>query len=112
MYAAHGSTPVVWEVSRASRAGHAHIQVCPVPDELAPQIEVAFQSEADRLGYAYEQDADAAIAAGIEHFRVDLPDGKKLVHAIDPGARFDLQFGRGCTAALLNMADRVECVRR
>ena len=91
MYAAYASTPVVWEVSRASRAGHAHIQVCPVPNELAPQIEVAFTSEADRLGYAYEQDAEAALAANIEHFRVELPDGRKLVHAIDAGAKFDLQ---------------------
>ena len=35
------------------------------------------------------------------YLRIDLPDGKKLVHEIRMGGRFSLQFGRATTALVL-----------
>ena len=57
--------------------------------------------EAEKAGYELLSDKDEGKGKDIQmslqggnYFRVDLPDGAKLVHRIRPGERFSLQFGR------------------
>ncbi len=73
-------------------------QICPIPSELADQAEACFRTEGQKTGIDYEEDSATALQAisGItdNYFRVDLPDGKTLVHLIKPGHPFNLQFGR------------------
>ena len=104
MYAKHGAVPVAFEVGRlGARGGHAHVQVVPVPTKLQASVEDAFVREGRALNieFAAGAEADAALAqcAGARgsYFRVDLPDGRKLVHVLRDGVPFGIQFGR-CVA--------------
>lgn len=49
-------------------------------------------------GVDFEADAEGALegcAGGRQsYFRVDLPDGRKMVHLIKDGVPFSIQFGR------------------
>lgn len=95
-YAKFNAVMVSYEVGRLSaRGGHAHVQVCPIPRSLADKVEEAFQEEASALDMDFESDVEAALEARPDnYFRVDLPNGKTLLHIIKPEVRFDLQFGR------------------
>lgn len=98
-YAKHGAVPVVFEVGRLSaKGGHAHIQVVPVPKNLASKVEDAFVKQGRALNVDFEADPDAALdscqGGRGSYFRVDLPEGRKMVHLIREGVPFGLQFGR------------------
>jgi hypothetical protein len=97
LFAKHNATAVMFEVARLSgRGGHAHIQVVPVPAEKAEQVEGAFRARAEMEGLRWEEDAEAALEGakrgGGNYFRVDLPDGRKMISLIR--GPFNLQFGR------------------
>jgi hypothetical protein len=97
LFAKHGAAAVMFEVARLSgRGGHAHIQVVPVPLEKADKVEEMFYNNAQREGIRWEQDAEAALEGarrgGGNYFRVDLPDGRKMISLIR--GPFNLQFGR------------------
>ena len=99
MYAKHGAAAVCFEVGRMSaKGGHAHVQVVPVPNKLKGAVEDVFRQEASAANVAFEEDPDEAlqsVAGGRGgYFRVDLPDGKKLVHLIRDHGPFSIQFGR------------------
>lgn len=99
MFAKHDAAAVCFEVGRMSaKGGHAHVQVVPVPNKLAGSVEDVFRQEASAAGVAFEEDADGALreAAGgrAGYFRVDLPDGRKLVHLMREHGPFSIQFGR------------------
>lgn len=73
------------------------MQICPVPDALAPNAEAIFRSEGAKQGIEFEEDGDAVLKrSGVtdNYFRVGLPDGSTIVHIIKPGTPFSLQFGR------------------
>lgn len=95
-YAAHGAVPVSWEVGRLTgRGGHAHIQVIPVPQELAKQVGPAFRKAGEAQGLLWEDNPESALeTAGTtgSYFNVELPGGGRMVHLLRGG--FDLQFGR------------------
>ncbi|KAF9227729.1 hypothetical protein BS17DRAFT_764139 [Gyrodon lividus] len=98
-FAKHGAVAVVYEVARLSaKGGHAHVQVVPVPILLQNKVEDAFLQEGRALGIDFEQDADGALEACAggtrSYFRVDLPDGRKLVHLMKDHVPFSVQFGR------------------
>lgn len=98
-YEKHGAVPVVFEVARLTgKGGHAHIQVVPVPVELADKVEEQFRSDGQSNGMDWEKDGDSALdhasRTGENYFKVELPDGRKLVHIMKPGRQFNLQFGR------------------
>ena len=107
LYSAHNASPLAYEVSRAGlggKGGHAHIQICPIANTIpSSEVERIFRSEAAREGYEFTEDIAASnkILQGGNYLRVDLPDGKKLVHEIRMGSRFSLQFGRATTALVL-----------
>jgi len=99
LFAKHGAVPVFYEVARVSaKGGHAHVQAVPVPVSLQNEVEAAFLREGRALGVDFEPDADGALEASSgsarSYFRVDLPDGRKLVHLMKNDVPFSVQFGR------------------
>jgi hypothetical protein len=90
---------VFFEVGRMSaKGGHAHVQAVPVPIKLKDKVEDAFLIQGRSLGIDFEPDPDAALEACADgrrgYFRVDLPDGKKMVHLMKDNIPFSIQFGR------------------
>lgn len=99
MYAKFGCVPVIFEISILSgKGGHAHVQVVPVPREKGDRVGAAFVSEGGLAGVIFEDDAEKALEAcaggRMNYFRVDLPNGKKMVHIIKQDVPFSIQFGR------------------
>lgn len=95
-YAEYGSVPVFFEVGRlAGRGGHAHVQAVPVPSEMADKVFDAFTKAGESYGLNWEAEPERALArvgpAG-NYFKVECPDGRKMVHLLRNN--FDLQFGR------------------
>jgi hypothetical protein len=98
-YAKYQCVPVAFEVARLSaKGGHAHVQVVPVPQKLQNKVEEAFVQEGRMQGIDFEPDAEAALASCANgrggYFKVDLPDGKVMVHLMKDNVPFGLQFGR------------------
>ncbi|KAI0647378.1 nuclear protein [Trametes meyenii] len=113
MYGKHGAAAVCFEVGRMSaKGGHAHVQVVPVPTKLRNAVEDAFREEGRAHGVEWEADPDEALraCAGARggYFRVDLPDGRKMVHLIRDRGPFSIQFGRQVLVSILGMADRYD----
>ena len=100
-YGKYHAHPVSFEVGRlSSKGGHAHVQIVPVPTSIsAEEIANAFTGEGNRLGIEFEfQDAEAPLALGDRgYFKVDLPDGRTMVHWLKDGVPFGVQFGRCVT---------------
>jgi len=99
MYAKYGSVPVFFEVARLSaKGGHAHVQAVPIPARLKDKVEETFIREGRPQSIDFEQDADAALASCANgrgsYFKVDLPDGRKMVHLLKDQIPFSIQFGR------------------
>jgi Protein similar to CwfJ C-terminus 1 len=97
LYARHDATAVFFEVGRISaKGGHAHIQAVPVPLTLENQVESEFRDAATLQGIEFDvEDAGAHNNGdGESYFRVELPNGKRLVHHIPSGSPFSVQFGR------------------
>ena len=69
-----------------------------MPTSLADRVEECFRAEGLKTGVTFEEDGAAALdpAKGVtdNYFRVGLPSGESLVHLIEPGKPFNLQFGR------------------
>lgn len=97
-YSKYGAHPISFEVGRLSaKGGHAHVQVVPVPQDLsADVIGKAFTSEGERLGvdFEFEETERNGVTGDRGYFRVELPDGRRLVHWIKDGVPFSIQFGR------------------
>ncbi|TDL24935.1 hypothetical protein BD410DRAFT_801670 [Rickenella mellea] len=112
-YAKHSCVSVTFEVAILSgKGGHAHVQAVPIPLSLSSKIEEAFRHEGARTGIQWEEDPDDALASAAggraNYFRVDLPDGKKMVHVITQELPFSIQFGRQVLCNLLKMGDRMD----
>jgi hypothetical protein len=92
-YATYNSVPVTFEVARLSgRGGHAHVQIVPIPKELAGGVEAAFRSAGEKTGLDWEEEPERALARSGTGNYFKLPDGGKMVHLLK--GNFDLQFGR------------------
>ncbi|OAV89150.1 hypothetical protein PTTG_07836 [Puccinia triticina 1-1 BBBD Race 1] len=114
-FEAYSASMVSFEVAklsgRGARAGHAHLQICPVPNDLADQVETIFVEEGKKQGIQLVDEAALKemkdeMKEAISYFRVGLPDGKGLVHLMKPDEKFNLQFGRMTLANLLGTPDR------
>ncbi|TXT04943.1 hypothetical protein VHUM_04026 [Vanrija humicola] len=108
-YAKYGAVPVVFEVGRlAGKGGHAHIQIVPVPKELADKVADGFIKAGEASGLDWEAEPERALArvgpTG-NYFKVECPDGRKLVHLLK--GNFDLQFGRLVLSGLLGLHHRI-----
>ncbi|VDB82716.1 unnamed protein product [Peniophora sp. CBMAI 1063] len=118
MYGKHGAVGVFFEVGRLSaKGGHAHIQAVPVPRALADGIEQAFREAGEIGGIGFDEEEAGAPVPGAEagsYFRVELPDGRRLVHWMREGVPFSVQFGRQVLASHMKMdgrADWKECAQ-
>jgi len=77
-------------------------QICPIPASLASEAESTFTTQAQKYGFDLEEVEDPSSfhktaetdGKGTDYFKVDLPNGKSLVHWIAKDERFGLQFGR------------------
>ncbi|KIK61829.1 hypothetical protein GYMLUDRAFT_42253 [Collybiopsis luxurians FD-317 M1] len=115
-YAKYSCTPVFFEVSRVSaKGGHAHVQGVPIPSRIKSQeVEEAFISQGRSQGVDFDvgddaQEALASCAGGRSgYFRVDLPDGRKMVHVMKPQVPFSIQFGRQVLVDILGIPDRLD----
>jgi hypothetical protein len=99
MFAKHASAAVFFEIGRLSaKGGHAHVHAVPIPLKLKDEVERAFRNEGQRIGIDFESEPEAALEfcanGGQSYFRVDLPDGRKMVHLMNAHVPFNLQFGR------------------
>ncbi|GAA5875458.1 hypothetical protein JCM16303_000635 [Sporobolomyces ruberrimus] len=112
-----GADMIVFEMARTSgKGGHAHIQICPIPSSLSSEAESTFTAQAQKYGFDLEEVSDHTAfyrdaetdGKGTDYFKVDLPNGKTLVHWIKKEERFGLQFGRETVALLLHTPDRVD----
>jgi len=95
-YASYGAVPVTFEVGRLSgRGGHAHVQIVPVAKALIDKVAESFRIAGEKQGMDWEAEPERALArvgAAGNYFKVECPDGTKLVHLLK--GNFDLQFGR------------------
>lgn len=114
-YEAYSASMVSFEVAklsgRGARAGHAHLQICPVPHTLASQVETAFLEEGKKHGIDFVDEEALKgmkedLKEAVSYFKVGLPDGKGLIHLMKPEGSFNLQFGRTTLATLLNTPER------
>jgi len=90
------AVPVFCDMYRnLARAQHGQIQAIPVPKLRAGELEGMFRKAAKKEGWEFEQGDGTALlkgAKGREFIKLDLPDGKSLVHFIQ--GKFNLQFAR------------------
>ncbi|EAU88727.2 nuclear protein [Coprinopsis cinerea okayama7 len=113
LYNKFDAVPVFFEVARLSaKGGHAHVQAVPVPLRLKDKIEEHFVQEGRRQGIDFESDPESALESCQggrgSYFRVDLPNGKKMVHLLKDNVPFSIQFGRQVLVSLLEMPDRFD----
>jgi len=99
MYLQYGCAPVIFEVGRLTvKGGHAHIQAVPIPLRFKDKVEETFVKEGRPLGIDFEEDPDGALEfcsnGRGSYFKVELPDGRKLVHLLKDNVPFSIQFGR------------------
>jgi hypothetical protein len=82
----------------SAKGGHAHVQAVPIPLKLKDEVEAAFINEGRLQGIDFEKEPDEALEACAggrqSYFRVDLPDGRKMVHLMKDTVPFSIQFGR------------------
>ncbi|KAL7319549.1 hypothetical protein PS15m_002681 [Mucor circinelloides] len=97
---------VLFEVSRESFRGmaHAHIQVVPIPKSKSDQVEKVAREQAALAGIDFIDQVPQN--PEIPYFRMELPNGKSLVHMLKPKERFNLQFGRLVAAHVLGAPER------
>ncbi|KAK0196580.1 CwfJ C-terminus 1-domain-containing protein-like protein [Armillaria mellea] len=113
MFGKHKMAAVFFEVARLrQKGGHAHVQAVPVPLKLQNKIEETFMNEGRSLGIEFEENPDEALASCSNgrgsYFRVDLPDGRKMVHVMKDHIPFSIQFGRQVLVNLLNTPSRAD----
>ncbi|KAG0171603.1 hypothetical protein DFQ29_008756 [Apophysomyces sp. BC1021] len=106
MFDEYGQDIVVFEVSREAFHGmsHAHIQVVPIPKDKIDLIETVAREQAESHGMTFiDRVPDSPEVA---YFKMELPNGKSLVHIIQPRERFNLQFGRLLVTKVLGQPER------
>ncbi len=95
-FAQYSAVPVFFEVGRlAGRGGHAHVQVVPVPKDRGDSVFDVFTKAGESYGLNWEAEPERALARvgpNASYFKVECPDGRKMVHMLRNN--FDLQFGR------------------
>ncbi|KAG2217557.1 hypothetical protein INT45_006724, partial [Circinella minor] len=104
LYAEYGQNMLVFELSRNSFMGHAHLQIIPIPKEKTDAIEEIAQQAAKQEGF--ELTDQLPTNPDINYFKLELPNGKSLVHIIQPRERFNLQFGRLVASKVLGHPER------
>lgn len=90
-----------------SQFEHMHLQIVPLPHQLAQGAAAAFKTHGERIGIKFELlPAGVSLASRMPKpepfFRVELPDGSQLLHRMTTNPRkHPLQFGRQVASAAL-----------
>ncbi|KAJ2962797.1 hypothetical protein NQZ79_g2046 [Umbelopsis isabellina] len=109
MFEKYGQDMVVTEISRHSgrnSLSHAHIQIMPIPKGKVDDLRAILQIEGAKLGMKFQAQLPNDPAA--HFFKMDLPDGESMIHHIQRGERFNLQFGRQALAKLMDIPERAD----
>lgn len=101
-YAKHQSAAVFFEIGKITAKGsHAHLHCVPIPLQLKDKVRDAYVEEGRGLGIDFVEGEDEvnealdSVGGGRGgYFKVELPDGKKIVHVMKEGVPFSLMFGR------------------
>ncbi|KAI7885473.1 CwfJ C-terminus 1-domain-containing protein-like protein [Mucor mucedo] len=106
MFEKYDQDVVLFEVSRESINGlsHAHIQVVPVPKSKSDQVEKVAREQCALNNMDLIEQVPQNVE--IPYFRMELPNGKSLVHLLRPKERFNLEFGRLIIANVLGTPER------
>ncbi|KAG0242454.1 hypothetical protein BGW41_004183 [Actinomortierella wolfii] len=133
LFASKGAGLVSWELSLGGKIHHAHIQICPVPNDKAGEVERLFQQglddlllpdnraqqqqkhndqqqqhqqerEEEHVALAWQDEVPSDPQQGF--FRVELPSGKVLVCPLPRTRRANAQFGRNVVAQALGLMAR------
>ncbi|KAH9079155.1 CwfJ C-terminus 1-domain-containing protein-like protein [Lactarius deliciosus] len=108
LYAKYDATAVFFETGRISaKGGHAHIQAVPVPLSLQDRVETAFRDAGKLHGVEFNAE-ESDHGESESYFRVELPNGRRLVYRNQGGLPFSVQFGRNVLASLLKMDERAD----
>jgi hypothetical protein len=97
MFAKYGCVAVFFEIGRLSaKGGHAHVHAVPVPRSIGKRAQGFFIREGEPLGIDFEESEGvvAPVDPSLSYFKVDLPDGKCLLHLMRERKPLSLQFGR------------------
>ncbi|KAG0745016.1 hypothetical protein G6F66_008904 [Rhizopus arrhizus] len=94
MFEQHNHSLLSFEISRESFRGmsHAHIQIVAIPNSKCDIVEQVAREQGEMLGMDFIDQVPKN--PEIPYFKLDMPNGKTLVHIIKPKERFNLQFGR------------------
>ncbi|KAL7754400.1 hypothetical protein RI367_000381 [Sorochytrium milnesiophthora] len=120
-FAAHNLVPVYFELSRAAKFNHCHVQCIGVPADNAGSILDTVKAMFDKYEHKWVQlSADETPNGDKDFFRIVLPDGSALVHQLGQSdKRMSFQFGRQknrsreVLAQILDVPERVnwkDCV--
>lgn len=114
-FEARGEAIVSFERYMAnSQFEHLHIQVLPLPHNLASGAAAAFRSHGARLGIHFEEvppgrELTELMPTPEPFFCVELADGVKLLHRMASNPRkHPLHFGREVVAALIGSPQRAD----
>ncbi|KAI9279119.1 CwfJ C-terminus 1-domain-containing protein-like protein [Sporodiniella umbellata] len=106
MFEHYGHGMLTFEISRDSSRGlsHAHTQLVAIPKEKCELVEKTIKEQGEMSGMDFidEIPDDPEVA----YFKMELPNGKVIVHVLDPKRRFNLQFGRMIASFVLDMPQR------
>ncbi|GAQ77685.1 hypothetical protein KFL_000020470 [Klebsormidium nitens] len=119
-FAAQNRASICFERYLQLRAGtHAHLQVCPISRSAADKARLHYESAAEKNGFRLvpvpaEEGANGAeqlrnaVGGPGNYFMVELPDETRLLHAIKPGEKLPMQFGREVLADLRGTPERAD----
>ncbi|KAH8826884.1 nuclear protein [Flagelloscypha sp. PMI_526] len=116
LHAKHGCASVFFEIGRlAAKGGHAHVQCVPVSLNVKDSVRDAYVNGGKALGIDFvEGEAEVDEALGSVqggrggYFKVDLPDGSRLVHVMKDGVPFSVNFGRQVLVGLMDAPERLD----
>lgn len=107
-FATYGCSPIFFEVAKRMLHGvHAQLHTLPIPNSIPLEeveqalVQTGKQTRIELLEEDLGETTD-------NYMQIELPGGKRLVHIMDDGTRFPLQFVRMALASLFGVPDRVD----
>ncbi|KAG8812364.1 hypothetical protein FRC17_002060 [Serendipita sp. 399] len=107
-YASYSCGPVFFEVAKRMIHGvHAQLHVMPIPQSIPDdEVEETFHKIAKQARLELKEEELGDVTDN--YMTIELPSGKTLVHIMDEGSRFPLQFPRMALASLFGLPERVD----
>ncbi|KAF2071063.1 hypothetical protein CYY_007617 [Polysphondylium violaceum] len=116
----HDQDIVLFErnVPLKGQVSHGHLQVIPIPKNLASSVKQEFDQHADQVNIQFNEVKDINadllhLSQDSSYFFVILPDGSKMYSLLPKDKPFDYQFGRRVIVDLLKTPEKLnwkDCV--